>query len=130
MPAPRPPNDHAGFTLLEVLVALIVLALLLGAFAQIMQTGLRQSRTVEARTTATMLAQSRLAAVGIELPLAVGEAWGETEDGLAWRTAIELVEPPTESQPLAAYAVQVTVAWSPAPGDQVTLTTLRIGPPP
>jgi len=116
-----------GFTLLEVLVALIVFALLFGILAQILRTGLRQSASAETTATASLLARSQLARVGAELPLEVGEAHGET-DGMRWRTAIELVESATEDTELAAYQVQVTVAWGDDQAPQeVTLTTLRIG---
>ena len=93
-------NDAArgqrGFTLLEVLVALVIFALLFGVLAQIFQTGLRQSRVAEPASAATLLARSQLARVGVEVPLAQGEFEGETEDGLRWRTAIEVAEPPAE----------------------------------
>ena len=77
-----------GFTLLEVLVALVIFALLFGVLAQIFQTGLRQSAVAEQASAATLLARSQLARVGVEVPLAEGELAGETEDGLRWRTAI------------------------------------------
>jgi general secretion pathway protein I len=128
------PNERrpraAGFTLLEVLVALIIFALTFGVLAQIMQTGLRQSTTATASSTATLLARSQLARVGVELPLEAGESAGETADGLRWRTLVELAEPPTEEQSFVPYLVEVTVAWGSGPAEQVTLTTLRLGPPP
>ena len=126
-----PPRLGArGFTLLEVLVALIVFALLFGILAQILRTGLRQSASAETTATASLLARSQLARVGTELPLEVGEARGET-DGMRWRTAIELVETATGDTELAAYQVQVTVAWGDGQAPQeVTLITLRIGPAP
>ncbi|HEX5795501.1 MAG TPA: type II secretion system protein [Geminicoccaceae bacterium] len=128
------PNERrpraAGFTLLEVLVALIIFALTFGVLAQIMQTGLRQSTTATASSTATLLARSQLARVGVELPLEAGESAGETADGLRWHTLVELAEPPTEEQSFVPYLVEVTVAWGSGPAEQVTLTTLRLGAPP
>jgi general secretion pathway protein I len=115
-----------GFTLLEVLIALVIFALAFGVLAQIFQTGLRQSATAEVTTAATLLARSQLARVGVELPLEAGELDGETEDGLRWQTVIQEAEPPTE-EGLASYLVEVTVAWGEGPAEQLTLTTLRIG---
>ena len=89
-----------GFTLLEVLVALLIFALVFGVLAQIMQTGLRQSVGARALAAATLLARSELARVGIEVPLQVGRAEGETEDGMRWQTEIEAVEGPDEDQSL------------------------------
>jgi len=130
----RPKHDDAracGFTLLEVLVALVIFALAFGVLAQIIQTGLRQSTVAEATAAATALARSQLARVGTELPLETGETegetLGETEDGLRWRTVIEVAEPPSEELELVPYLVTVSVAWSAGPGGEVTLTTLRLG---
>jgi general secretion pathway protein I len=121
--------SHNGFTLLEVLVALVIFALAFGVLAQIMQTGLRQSDLARSLAAATLLARSELARVGVEVPLRVGRAEGETEDGMDWHTAIELIEGPSEHQRLATYQVQVTAAWGPSPAEQLTLTTLRVGIP-
>jgi len=125
----RRPSD-LGFTLIEVLVALVIFALLFGALAQIFQTGLRQTANAAAASTATMVARSQLARVGVELPLATGEMEGETAEGLRWRTVIQVSEPPSEEQSFVPYLVEVTVAWGEGPAEQITLTTLRLGPPP
>jgi general secretion pathway protein I len=119
----------AGFTLLEILVALVIFALLFGVLAQIFQTGLRQSRVAEASAAATLLARSQLARVGIEVPLAAGDLEGESADGLRWRIAIEVAEPPADDRALVPDLVQVSVAWGGSPAEQVTLTTLRLGSP-
>ena len=68
-------REHAsasGFTLLEVLVALVIFALAFGVLAQIMQTGFRQSTVARSLAGASLLARSELARVGIEVPLQVG----------------------------------------------------------
>jgi general secretion pathway protein I len=129
--SPAPERRAQGFTLLEVLVALIVFALVFGILAQILRTGLRQSASAETTAAASLLARSQLARVGTELALEVGEVEGEA-DGLRWRTAIELAEAASEDTELATYQVQVTVVWGDdkAPQEVVTLTTLRIGPMP
>jgi type II secretion system protein I len=118
-----------GFTLLEILVALVIFALAFGVLAQIIQTGLRQSAGARSITAATLLAQSELARVGVEVPLRAGPADGETETGMRWHTEVELIEQPNENQSLATYQVQVTVTWGPSPAEQLTLTTLRTGLP-
>jgi general secretion pathway protein I len=122
-------RSNNGFTLLEILVALVIFALAFGVLAQIMQTGLRQSAVARSTAAATLLARSELARVGVEVPLRAGRAEGQTEDGMGWHTAIELIEGPGENQSLATYQVQVTVAWGASPAEQLTLTTLRVGMP-
>jgi len=120
----------AGFTLLEVLVALVCFAMVFGILAQIMRTGMRQSASAETSIMAGLVARSQLARVGAELPLEPGETEGEV-DGMRWRTTIQLTEGGAEDVDISAYRIDVTVAWG-APEDDraVTLTTLRIGPSP
>jgi general secretion pathway protein I len=120
----------AGFTLLEVLVALVCFALVFGILAQIMRTGLRQSASAETATIATLVARSQLARVGAELPLEIGEVEGEV-DGMRWRTTIRLAEGPSEDVDIGTYRVDVTVAWGPPEeARDLTLTTLELGPAP
>jgi general secretion pathway protein I len=125
--ASKPARRAAGFTLLEVLVALLCFALIFGVLAQILRTGLRQSAVAESAATAGLLARSQLARVGVELPLAPGEVAGEV-DGMRWRTAVRLAEPLGEQGDIGTYRIDVTVAWE--GGQELTLTTLRLGPPP
>ena len=107
----------------------MIFALAFGVLAQIMQTGFRQSTVARSLAGASLLARSELARVGIEVPLQVGAAEGESEDGMRWQTEIELVEEPGEDQSLALYQVQVTVAWGASPAEQLVLMTLRTGLP-
>jgi general secretion pathway protein I len=125
----REHESNSGFTLLEILVALVIFALAFGVLAQILHTGLRQSAVAGSRAGATLLARSELARLGVEVPLEVGRAEGETEDGMRWQTEIELVEGPDEDQSLALFQVQVSVAWGASPAEQLILTTLRTGLP-
>jgi general secretion pathway protein I len=127
---PARPALAPGFTLLEVLVALVCFALVFGILAQIMRTGLRQSASAETATIATLVARSQLARVGAELPLEIGEVEGEV-DGMRWRTTIRLAEGPSEDVDIGTYRVDVTVAWGPPEeARDLTLTTLKLGPPP
>jgi general secretion pathway protein I len=127
---PARPALAAGFTLLEVLVALVCFALVFGILAQIMRTGLRQSASAETATMATLVARSQLARVGAELPLEVGEVEGEVE-GMRWRTTIRLADGPSEDVDIGTYRIDVTVAWGPPEeARDLTLTTLKLGPPP
>ncbi len=121
-----------GFTLLEVLVAFAVLAVSLGVLFQIFSTGTRASRAAEAYVYATLLAESKLAAVGIELPFQEGEQAGEFDNGYTWRVAMVPYHHGGDeidgSSSVLAYEVGVTVLWEAAGGRQsVSLTTLRLG---
>ena len=78
-----------GFTLIEVVVALVILTVALGALLQLFQTGLRSGGVAETRVYATLLAQSRLAALGVEAPLEPGEIGGEIDERFRWSARIE-----------------------------------------
>lgn len=122
------PGRHrsGGFTLLEVLVALVIFALASGALAQLVQTGFRQSRAAQSVTEAVLLARSLLAEVGAEVPLAQGVQEGESGAGYRWRAEIEPSGLAAADQTL--YRVQVSVAWgAPWREQSVVLSTVRLG---
>lgn len=68
-----------GFTLLEVLIALAILSLALGALYQGYALSLRQEAVAEREEAATALAQSLLARVGADMPAGTGQTAGVTE---------------------------------------------------
>ena len=113
-------------------MAFTVLAISLGVLFQIFSTGMGASRSAEEYTRATLLAESKLAAIGITGALEEGETTGEFEDGFAWRVAVRLYpldEPEAEGlpPPIEAYEVIVTVSWGEGSGVRsVSLTTLRL----
>jgi general secretion pathway protein I len=130
-------NDNAaGFTLFEVVIALVVaslgMALLLTAASQ----GLGNAQTADRYLEATRRAQSHLAEIGVTTPLTPGESSGDDRDGFIWRTRIS---PPllhaaatgkSDAKPLALYAVEATVSWREgAQQREVTLQSKRLGRP-
>ena len=68
-----------GFSLLEVLVAFTILAMLLAALFQVFSAGLHAARSGDRYTRATVIAQSQIAALGVESPLQEGITSGTTD---------------------------------------------------
>ena len=122
-----------GFTLVEALVAVTLLALLLGALMPVFQQGLSVLERGDRRTRAVLIAQSVLErhtiAMNDERPVPQPETAGE-EDGFAWEVTREPYAaddggPPLELEPsdLTLSLVRARVRWP--PGDnEVSLATL------
>jgi general secretion pathway protein I len=121
-----------GFSLIEVLVAFVILALTIGVLMRIFSGGLRNIGAAADYSRAVAIAESTLAAAGIETPLAVGETSGEAAPGYAWRMRIEPAAPadpaePGATPPLQLYRVDVTVSFGdPRRPRSVRLTSLRV----
>ncbi|MGI9510544.1 MAG: type IV pilus modification PilV family protein [Geminicoccaceae bacterium] len=123
-----------GFTLLEVLVALIIFGISFGAIAGIFQTALRQSATASTLLEARAVAEHLMARIGIELPLLLGDQTGiemtADREALVWESRISLASPIAESDDVALYRIVVNVASEGAASPLLTLETIRIGTAP
>jgi general secretion pathway protein I len=129
----RRPNRADGFTLVEVLVALAILAITTG-FAFRAFSGALVSLNASGRAqTATMLAESILDRVGRDIDLRDGDSSGHTADGFIWRLQMrpygemDGCGPATCAQLPQAIVVAVAVGWTEQRRTrQVTLSTLRL----
>ena len=107
-------HTQGGFSLLEVLVAFSVLALSLGVLLEIFSTALRGVGLSEQYSEAAFLAESRLASVGVDIPLESGALESGEEQGYRWEvnvapyTGEDLETRPGYREPLV---VQVLVSW-------------------
>jgi prepilin-type N-terminal cleavage/methylation domain-containing protein len=126
-----------GFTLIEVVVALMIFGLAFAVVARIIQTGVLQSGRAEAMTTGTLLARSQMARVGADVPVTEGELDGDAGHGFRWqivvRPAVRENERGDETNgshlrpEILPYQVEVTVAWGTGgPAEAVSLTSLRL----
>ncbi len=118
-----------GFTLLEVLVAFTILALVMGALLQVFSGGLRTADIARNYAVGALLAESKLAGIGIEEPLVAGERSGTFDNGFSWHYSIDRYqEQDGAEEGIVPYQLTLTVEWGPTgTGGSVTLTTLRLG---
>jgi general secretion pathway protein I len=125
------PDGEAGFTVVEVVVALTILALALGVLLNVMSNSIRQTSRAETVAEAGSLAQSLLAKIGTELPLRDGQITGQSDRGFRWRVQIDAYGDGTDRRewPVAAHQILAEVLWSDGLQERsLVLTTLRLGP--
>jgi type II secretion system protein I len=102
-----------GFTLLEILVALTLFAVVGGALLQMFQQGLRSTRTASEQTHAALLARSKLSELQAYEQLTPGEIGGEFDDGYRWRATLVEDTALLEAYPgdLTPLSLTLTIRW-------------------
>jgi general secretion pathway protein I len=138
-PTVKRTHAHRGFSVLEVLVAFIIVALVVTALFQLFGGALRNASGAGDWTRALLVAQSRLELAASTQPLREASDAGTEPDGrTAWRASVTPYVPPdpnpdleraSESMPTRLYRINVDVTF---PGDDgksrtVSLSTMRIG---
>ena len=118
---------RAGFTLIEVLVALTILAVAAVPLFQIFTTGLRSINASDQAAHALAVAESLLARVDTEEILRVGRRSGQAAEGLEWDLDVRPAEIARRRDAVGRlFLVTVRVSLPPsARGRSVELQTLR-----
>jgi len=139
----RPPRGTAGFTLIEVLVAIAVLAVVLGAIGAVVGNTVRSIRSVDRRLPLLETAQSLIASLPSRDALQPGTQSGASGE-YRWRIDAVLLNrnvPDTAASTAATVAAGAApkVTWVPlaitvraqgSEGPPVRLDTVRLIPRP
>jgi prepilin-type N-terminal cleavage/methylation domain-containing protein len=123
------PKRTSGYTLLELMVASVILAFGLTVVMRSFTAGLESMRLSEQRSIATILCQQRMAEIAGLATLQDGSDQGATAapwDAFRWQSEIATLEAYTDLK-----HVQVSVLWKTPGGnyDSVTLTRILRVPP-
>lgn len=125
-------NSRAGFALVEVLAALVLVVLTLGVVYQAYGTAFDTSARAERVTEALLAAESKLTEIGAMRPLGAGKSSGTLADGASWRAVVSAygkgLRSDADVMPVRAFEIEVTVAWGPRAHQSVTLGTIRVVP--
>ncbi|MFW5816885.1 MAG: type IV pilus modification PilV family protein [Wenzhouxiangella sp.] len=120
-----------GFTLIEVMAAFAVFALLFGVTLQILSTSMSNTRRAGDYTQAALWAQSVLDVAGLEDMLEPGTTSGRFDERFAWTLEVSEEEvfddrglDPTEL-PVALYHLRLVVEWGENPTREAVFQTLR-----
>jgi len=123
------PKRNSGFTLMEVLIAFAILALVLGVVFRTLSSGLSHERTAGLATARVLEARSILDQLGVTLPLEDGLFDGRLATGEAWTLTVSPFEPATDDVNSAgtvkAYLAELSVEGE--DGRMLHLKTVNLG---
>ena len=123
---PSHPTRRAGFSLIEVMCAVLILGVGIAGITTGITTALTSSKEAERQTTAALLAAGRLETLRAEGYVVAGEEEGEGDDLLSnyqWRQTIS----PTAVDGL--FDVKVRITWA-GNGELIyELETMLFDPP-
>jgi general secretion pathway protein I len=105
-------NRAAGFTLLEILVALTLFAIVGGALLGLFQSGLRATSASSEYTHAALLARSKLNELQVYTTLVPGTYEGEFDERYRWRVTLTERAEATDASLLRQVPVDVSLAVS------------------
>jgi len=106
-------RKHGGFTLLETLVALAVLAISLGVIYQIFGTSLRNMQYAKEYSYAQMLAESKLSELGKGIPVFEGSFEGRFDEKYFWQMQVSQL-PSTRkdgADEIKKYRIDFKILW-------------------
>lgn len=124
-------NRAHGFTLLEVLVAFLILSLSVSVLMRIVSQSLAALDNAEHHQTALQLAESKLAQVLVDLDSdSQGKEEGRVDRDYRWQSEIEPYhfsnEEPGTHYLISPWLIRVSVSWGHRPAERVSLSTIRL----
>jgi general secretion pathway protein I len=119
-----------GFTLIESLVAFMILTLSMGALMQGLGGGARNEARGDFLLRAAREGRSQLEALGVATPLIPGETSGRYGDGLAWRLSVRQIRDAAGADGAGrtiAFLARLTVRRpGEGPTESLTLSTVKL----
>jgi general secretion pathway protein I len=100
-----------GFTLLEVIVALAILAVAFALAMELLANGVRAAKASEDYTQAVLLARQKIAEISVTSSLKESADQGEFGGGFRWASEIQPLPQEEEDLPTQLYQVRVRVTW-------------------
>ncbi len=127
----RPRQRSRGYSLIEVLVAFMIMALALTVLLRIFSGGVRNVAVSSDYAQAVLIAESRLATAGIDDTLAPGETDGVENGRFHWSRVVTEYEPAFDYRSavrgLRAYRVEVSVTWPNGDKERrIALSTVKL----
>ncbi|HAO22175.1 MAG: hypothetical protein BWK80_48010 [Desulfobacteraceae bacterium IS3] len=101
-----------GFTLIETLVAMMILSISLVAILQLFSGGLRSARLSENYSRAVFHAREKMEELLVSQKMAPGELEGRFDDEFRWKAEIRHLDTIKDSNPSTdTFAIRVEIRW-------------------
>ena len=106
-------NAGSGFALIEILVAVSVLAISLVVIFQLFSGGLKARKLSEQYAQGVFHSREKMAEILLAPDLSEGETQGEFEDAYEWQAAITRVVSDDDEENLPVYLlnINVSITW-------------------
>ena len=111
---PKFSSSKNGFTLIEILVAISILAISLVVILQLFSGGLKSSRLSDEYTRGIFHAREKMGEILLAKEVSAGETEGEFSDSFRWKCQIELIENVEEDEeklPFNMFNIKVDIIW-------------------
>lgn len=109
-------SNFKGFTLIETLVAIMILATCLVIILQLFSGAMKAGRLSDEYTRAVFHAREKMEEILLTEELADGVAYGEFEDAFKWKAEIRYIEPAEEQEQVKKmsadmFRITVNITW-------------------
>ncbi|WP_233840779.1 type II secretion system protein [Dyella sp. 2HG41-7] len=127
------PRHARGFSLLEMIAAIMLLAIAFGALMEVAGGSIRLSQKASDYTHAALWARSKLDSQFVLEPVQAGTTQGKFDDTYRWRLQVTPwvapgVPPPTTQYAFHMFKLDLDVMWGEAPFEHTArFSTLRMG---
>lgn len=131
-PGRRVARAQRGFSLIEMIAAILLLALAFTALLQVLGGASRLTSQAAQRDRAALLARSLLDSRFVLEPIQAGSSEGRFDQQYRWRMSVTRASPPGSGNdtPVQLYRLDVDVLWGQAPDERhARFSTLRAATP-
>ena len=138
-PMPRHAARARGFSLLEVVAAVLLLAITFASLMRVAGSSLNLTARSAERSEAAMWAHSLLDSAFVLEPIRVGRSSGRFDQRYRWQLSVQPFQPArgapaagpqAPASPLRLYRLDLDVLWKSAGHDySARFSTLRVGGP-
>ncbi len=130
----NPSRNIAGFTLIEVLVSMMVMAISLTVIMSLFSGGLRSKKRAYDYNTAVELANNKIQDILAEENLEPGIQEGEFENGYSWKIEVVLDDTAISDsdikieQALRLYIINLKIVWEQGEKEkEYSISTMQVG---